>query len=207
MSIDFGQVNCYTDTWRALEFYTESTYTKLSLREEIMAVKSVLLIGNETLRKKSEEVDFDTDNVTGIISDLKNTLHHLQKVKNIGRALAGIQIGYMKRIVYLNLHDRSFVMINPKITKKSEEKFEVWDSCFSADVAFFSKTSRFKRISVEYYDEKKNAVNEEFENDMSELLQHEIDHLDGVLFVDHIIDNEIIMRSEWEKLYQEKEHN
>ena len=171
-----------------------------------MAVKSILLIGNKTLRKKSEEVDFDTDNVTGIISDLRDTLHHLQKVKNIGRALAGIQIGYMKRVVYLHLHDRSFVMINPRITKKSAEKFEVWDSCFSADSAFFGKTSRFKRISVEYYDEKKNTVNEEFENDMSELLQHEIDHLEGVLFIDHIIDNEIIMRCEWENLYKENGH-
>ena len=91
-------------------------------------------------------------------------------------------------------------MINPKITKRSDEKFDVWDSCFSADVAFFGKTPRYKEINVEYYDERQNQITAHFEDDLSVLFQHEIDHLDGVLFTDHITDNQIIMRSEWEKL-------
>lgn len=76
---------------------------------------------------------------------------------------------------------------------------DVWDSCFSADVAFFGKVRRNQRIEVAYYDERQNRVLAQFDGDLSELFQHEIDHLDGVLFTDHIIDNEIIMRSEWEQ--------
>jgi peptide deformylase len=91
-------------------------------------------------------------------------------------------------------------MINPHIVSRSEETMDVWDSCFSADVAFFGKVRRNRRITVAYDDEQQNRVVAQFENDLSELFQHEIDHLDGVLFTDHIIDHEIMMRSEWEKL-------
>jgi peptide deformylase len=96
----------------------------------------------------------------------------------------------------------SIVMINPHIIRKSEETFEVWDSCFSADLAFFGKTIRHKAITVEYVDENRDRAREDFADDLSELFQHEIDHLDGILFTDRIIDNQIIMRSEWERLYR-----
>jgi peptide deformylase len=175
---------------------------RITLKGRIMTVKPVLMIGNKILRKKSEEVDFKINNITGIIDDLKDTLHHLQRVKETGRAIAGVQIGYMKRIIYMESGKKRIIMINPKITNKSDKKMDVWDSCFSADVSFFGKTSRYKKINVEYYDEKKNKITASFENDLSELFQHEIDHLDGILFTDHIIDNQIIMRSEWEKLYK-----
>jgi peptide deformylase len=92
-------------------------------------------------------------------------------------------------------------MINPRIVKKSPDTFEVWDSCFSADLAFFGKTLRHRAISVEYTNESGEQIRENFTDDMSELFQHEIDHLEGILFTDRIIDNQIIMRSEWEKLY------
>lgn len=91
-------------------------------------------------------------------------------------------------------------MINPQIVMKSPETFEIWDSCFSADVAFFCKTVRHKTVEVSYFNEKQEQINEIFTGDLSELFQHEIDHLDGILFTDHMIENQIIMRSEWEKL-------
>ena len=77
-----------------------------------MAIKPVLMIGNEILRKISEEVDFKIDNITGIIKDLKDSLHHLQQAKKIERAIAGVQVGYMKRIIYMesvkkNYNDQS----------------------------------------------------------------------------------------------------
>ncbi len=58
----------------------------------------------------------------------------------------------------------------------------VWDSCFSADLAFFGKTSRHKKIIVEYENEKGEKNIAEFQDDLSELFQHEIDHLKGILF-------------------------
>ena len=165
-----------------------------------MPVKPVLMIGNEKLREKSDEVNFTEDNVSEILGDLEDTLHHLQRTKRIGRAIAGVQIGYLKRVIYMESREKRIVMINPKVTGRSDEQFEVWDSCFSADVAFFGKTLRNRKITVEYFDEQQNKVVDRFEDDLSELFQHEIDHLDGILFTDHIIDNQIIMRSEWEKL-------
>jgi peptide deformylase len=166
-----------------------------------MAVKDVLMIGNEILRKKAECIDFVKDPVELYIQDLKDTLHHLQQVKMIGRAIAGPQIGYLKRIIYMEKEDKRIIMINPHITQKSIETFEVWDSCFSAEVAFFGKTIRHKTITVEYLDETQKKVHKDYRDNLSELFQHEIDHLDGILFTDRIVDNQIIMRSEWERLY------
>jgi len=169
--------------------------------EKVMSVKTVLMIGNEMLRKKAERIDFVKDPVEQYIQDLMDTLHHLQKDKKIGRAIAGPQIGYFKRIIYMEIDEKRIVMINPHITKKSQETFEVWDSCFSADVAFFGKTIRHKAITVEYVNENQVKVHKDYMDDLSELFQHEIDHLDGILFTDRIFDNQIIMRSEWERLY------
>jgi peptide deformylase len=165
-----------------------------------MAVKPVLMIGNPRLREKSSDVVFEEDNVEAIIQDLADTLHHWQRVKGIGRAIAAVQIGYLKRIVYMEAAGKRIVMINPRIVSRSEATMDVWDSCFSADVAFFGKVRRHKRIEVAYFDEQQHKVVAPFDDDLSELFQHEIDHLDGILFTDHIIDHAIIMRSEWEKL-------
>ena len=165
-----------------------------------MAVKEILQIGNPILRSQSINIDFEKDPFNQYLEDLTDTLHHFQKKEKIGRAIAGPQIGICKNIICMDSGDRSITMINPVITQKSEDMFEVWDSCFSADVAFFGKTARYKDITVEYYDEKGRKVREDFSGDLSELFQHEIDHLRGILFTDHIINNQIIMRKEWEKL-------
>jgi peptide deformylase len=95
---------------------------------------------------------------------------------------------------------RRIVMINPAIAEKSAETFDVWDSCFSADAAFFGLTRRRREITVTYADESGRVRTELFRGDLSELFQHEIDHLDGILFTDRIVDNRIVMRSEWERM-------
>lgn len=164
-----------------------------------MSVKTILLIGDEKLREISLPVDFNNDPVENYINDLHDTLLNFQRQKKIGRAIAAPQIGLLKRIIYMQKDLIRRVLINPVITAKSSEMFEVWDSCFSADVAFFGKTLRHKVISVEFFNERGEKNIEVFSGDLSELFQHEIDHLDGILFTDRIINNQIIMRSEWEK--------
>ena len=78
----------------------------------------------------------------------------------------------------------------------------VWDSCFSFDVAFFVKIKRFKSIKVKYQNEIGESMEEMFSDDLSELLQHEIDHLHGVLATDYLDNNkDIVLRTEWEKRY------
>lgn len=170
-----------------------------------MAVKEVILLGNPLLREKSSDAAFD-DELERIIEDLKDTLTHLQNEKGIGRALAAPQIGYLRRVIFVNAksskNPRTMTLINPTIVEKSKEIIEVWDSCYSFDVAFFVRIKRHKRIKVEYMDENGRKIVEEFEDDLSELLQHEIDHLNGILATDHLRSGkDIIMREEWEKRY------
>jgi peptide deformylase len=114
--------------------------------------------------------------------------------------LAAPQIGSLLRIVYVNARGRSFFLLNPVIVDRSKEVFEVWDFCFSARASFLAQVSRNLRISVEYRDDTGERRHEEFEGYLSELLQHEIDHLDGILFIDHIEKPETItMVEEWDK--------
>lgn len=167
-----------------------------------MAIKEVLMIGNPELRKKSFDIIKMGKEVEKISLDLKDTLEFLQKTKNIGRGLAASQIGYLKKIIYFGLPSESFIMINPKILSKSEETFQVWDSCFSFDVAFFVEIERHREIKVKYKDEFGKEIKRKFENDLSELVQHEIDHLFGILATDHLTDvKKIISRQEWEKRF------
>lgn len=165
-----------------------------------MSVKPILLLGNPKLRLTSTQVVLHKDNYHEIINDLKDTLHFLKNKFHIGRAIAAAQIGILKRIIYMEQDSDFMVMINPTILEKGNQKFEVWDSCYSANVSFFGKTIRHKSIKVEYVNENAQKVIQWFENDLSELFQHEIDHLNGILFTDRIKNNEIIMRSEWERL-------
>jgi peptide deformylase len=165
-----------------------------------MPCKTILQIGDKTLKQVSSPVDFNTDPVSQYITDLEDTLLEFQKRKGLGRAIAAPQIAVMKRLIVMNFSGRRIVLINPVITARSAEMFEVWDSCFSADAAFFGKTLRHKNITIEYFNEFGIPTKQTFSDDLSELFQHEIDHLDGILFTDRIINNLIIMRSEWEKL-------
>ncbi len=168
-----------------------------------MARKKVLLIGNPILRRKSEELAPGDPEADIIIQDLTDTLKDLQRIKKIGRALAAPQIGVLKKVVFCNLPERSFALINPKITRYSQETFDVWDSCFSFDVQFFVEVRRFISIEVSYFDENWREKKEVFEGDMAELLQHELDHLEGILATDKLIDPaQIIMRQEWEERYR-----
>ncbi|HRW62541.1 MAG TPA: peptide deformylase [Bacteroidales bacterium] len=165
-----------------------------------MAVKEILLLGNSVLRQKSEDVTIFNGELDNLIKDLKDTLIDFQERKKTGRAIAAPQIGVLKKLVYIHMPDRSFALINPRIVEKSEKKIDVWDSCFSFDVAFYILTKRHKTIKVRYQDEKGTVVEEIFTDDLSELLQHEIDHLHGILATDYLTDkNHIIMRAEWEK--------
>ncbi|MFX0151740.1 MAG: peptide deformylase [Candidatus Hodarchaeota archaeon] len=165
-----------------------------------MAIKQVLMIGNPQLREKSTNVSDFGDQLRNKIQDLKDTLTFLQDTKKIGRALAAPQIGYLKKVIYFGLPKNPFVMINPRIIEKSEDKFWVWDSCFSFDVAFFVEIERHRKIKIEYQDENGEIFVKEMTGDLSELVQHETDHLEGILATDHLTDvKKIILREEWEK--------
>lgn len=168
-----------------------------------MAVKQVLLLGNPLLREKSKKIEYFDDKLQKIIIDLRDTLKYLQEEQNIGRALAAPQIDYRYQVIYYNHRGQELIMINPEIIEKSDEMFEVWDSCFSLESAFFVKTKRHQKIEVLYQDETGQEKRQQFSYDLAELFQHEIDHLEGILATNHLQDNQdLIMRAEWEKRYK-----
>ena len=167
-----------------------------------MVIRDTILLGDPSLREKSEQVVFDRK-LPQVLEDLKDTLTEHQRVYGMGRGLAAPQIGYSKRIVYIQMPRFTGYLINPEIVWRSTDLFEVWDSCFSMEAKFFVKITRNCSIKIKYIDEFQEFHNETFSDDMSELLQHEIDHLDGVMCSDRLTDSRnIVMRQEWEKRYR-----
>ncbi len=152
-----------------------------------MAIREVLQFGNPLLREGSAAVsDLNSPSTLQTMEDLRDTLLDLQRIHGRGGGLAAPQIGSLTKIIFINAPGRSFFLLNPAIVDRSDEMFDVWDFCFSASAAFVAQIERHRRIVVEYQDENGAGQTEEFEDYFSELLQHEIDHLNGKLFVDLI---------------------
>ncbi len=93
-----------------------------------MVIKEVLMIGNPKLREISSNINEFNENNGKSLQDLKETLTYLQETKKLGRAIAAPQIGVMKKLIYFQLPERRFYMLNPIITWKSEELINVWCS-------------------------------------------------------------------------------
>jgi peptide deformylase len=167
-------------------------------------IRPILQLGNETLRKNSLPVrDFQSSDLESLIEDLSNTLQEAQKRFGYGRGIAAPQISELKRVIFIDTEVFRSPLINPRIVRVSDRKFEVWDSCFSFNIAFFVLVDRHYRIRVEYLDQGGKGQVIDAENDLSELLQHEIDHLDGILATDRMKDvRKIMMRQEWEKTFK-----
>ncbi len=167
-----------------------------------MVIRDTVLLGDPRLREIAEPLVFDR-NTPQILKDLKDTLTEHQRIYGMGRGIAAPQIGYNKRAVYIQTAKFTSYLINPEIVWRSQETFEVWDSCFSMEAKFFVKIPRNRSIKVKYVDGEEAFHNETFSDDMSELLQHELDHLDGIMCTDRLTDTRnIAMREEWEKRYR-----
>jgi peptide deformylase len=104
----------------------------------------------------------------------------------MGRAIAAPQIGIRRRLIYMHIGEPT-VFINPVLIPAGAEQFEVWDDCMSFP-DLLVKVLRYRRCRISYRDLDWNEHNRVVENDLSELLQHECDHLDGILAVDRAID-------------------
>jgi peptide deformylase len=105
---------------------------------------------------------------------------------NFGRAIAAPQLGIMKRLIYMNI-DKPIVFINPEFTFLSEDMFELWDDCMSFP-NLLVKVKRHKSLTIKYLDENWKTQEWQMTDDLSELLQHEYDHLDGILCTMRAID-------------------
>ena len=169
-----------------------------------MPVRDVLQLGNPLLRDVSAPVeDAGADDVAALLQDLRDTLACWKATTGYGRGIAAPQIGVMRRVIFLNIGgDDPWPMINPEIVSASEETIVVWDACLSFLSIFFHVT-RHARVSVRYQDTSGTWHAIQAAGDLSELLQHEIDHLDGILALDRLTDTRsIVSREEFEKRFQ-----
>ncbi|MFW9788917.1 MAG: peptide deformylase [Candidatus Thorarchaeota archaeon] len=152
-----------------------------------MTVREILQLGNPQLYKTSEEVTkAELDEIPPIVQDLHDTMMDFRKKYGAGRAIAAPQIGVMKRIVYMHI-TTPVVFLNPTLKNLSDEMIELWDDCMCFP-DLLVRVRRHKRCTIEYRDMEWNLKAMELEDDLSELLQHEYDHLEGVLAVMRAID-------------------
>ena len=118
--------------------------------------------------------------VAGWVADLHNVMAEIRTKYHFGRGIAAPQIGVLKRLVYLHINGQPRVLINPGLTALSAATFELWDDCMSFP-NLLVKVRRHQALTVKYTDEHWQPQTWNVQNDLSELLQHECDHLDGVL--------------------------
>jgi len=152
-----------------------------------MPVREILLLGNPELWRPSSPVtNIRSRETKDLIGDLAATLDSFREQNGFGRGIAAPQIGVQRRMIFLNVGE-SFPLINPTITRASREMMELWDDCFSIPNLMI-RVRRHAEVEVGYTDDHGEQRVMKAEGALSELLQHEIDHLDGILATDRAID-------------------
>jgi peptide deformylase len=152
-----------------------------------MAVREILLLGNPLLNERCEPLlQRELPAAIAIGHDLHDTLMKFRATHGWGRAIAAPQIGVRKRIVYLHV-DKPWLLLNPVMTEMSKEQMELWDDCMSFP-DLLVRVRRHVSLTLRYHGEGWTEKTHQVDGVLSELLQHEIDHLDGVLAVSRAID-------------------
>jgi peptide deformylase len=161
---------------------------------------AVLPLGDPRLRSRAEPVDDVTHpDFQREVETLTRALAQFRETGGFGRAIAAPQIGIAKRFIVADLGDGPFLVANPEITWRSEAVFTMWDDCMSLP-SLLVRVQRHESISLVYVNELGEICEwSQLGRAESELLQHEIDHLDGVLAIDRASgEGSIVMRSMFE---------
>lgn len=151
-------------------------------------VREIIKLGDPRLYEVSEKVTpADAEYLEGWTADLRDTLLAYRATYGAGRAIAVPQIGIGKRLIYM-LTDREYVFINPQLSFPDAEMMEVLDDCMSFP-GLCVKVMRHKRAVLTFTDTAGIERELTLEGDYAELLQHEYDHLDGILATMRAKDN------------------
>ena len=149
-----------------------------------MALIPVLTLPDPRLRAKALSVNIVNEDVIKLTNDMLETMYHED-----GIGLAANQIGILQRVIVLDLgrdyHPDPLKMINPEIIWRSEDNHRVQEGCLSVPDAW-GDVYRPHHIKVRYLNQNNEVTEFEAEGLLSSSIQHEIDHLDGILFVDHL---------------------
>lgn len=142
--------------------------------------RTILLLGDPALYEVSEPVtEEELPQLRGVVEDLHDTLMAFRRKYHAGRAIAAPQIGVRKRLLYMCI-DHPVVFLNPVLEPLGTETMEVMDDCMSFP-GLLVKVQRARRCRIRYRDMDWNEQEMVLEGDLSELLLHEYDHLDGIL--------------------------
>lgn len=150
---------------------------------------NILLLGDPRLYEVCDSImESELSTVTEWVKDLDDAMKDVQRIYGFGRGIAAPQLGIMKRLVYINI-DRPWIIINPEIINPSTDRFELWDDCMSFP-NLLVKVSRHQSLTLKWKDENWVDNEQPVEGALSELIQHEVDHLDGMLCTMRAIDDQ-----------------
>ncbi|OGM16190.1 peptide deformylase [Candidatus Woesebacteria bacterium RBG_19FT_COMBO_42_9] len=159
-------------------------------------IRKILLSNDPVLRLKSKPVTKVDKKIMRLIQDLKDTLSIQKDPEGVG--LAAPQLGKNLRVFIANYKGFERVVVNPTVlktvpgsrkqgkNKKGKSKREILEGCLSLPY-YYGPLKRAAKITVKYLNEKGNDVTETFEGFNAQIIMHEIDHLEGILFVDHLL--------------------
>ncbi len=160
-----------------------------------MALLEIITAPDPVLKKKAKPVEEVTDEIRTLLDDMLETMYDAP-----GIGLAAPQAGVLKRVIVVDVSGEDdepapFRMVNPEVTWASEELASYEEGCLSVPQSY-SEVERPAQVKISYLNEKGEACELEADGLLATCVQHEIDHLDGTLFIDHIsrIKRSIIMR-------------
>lgn len=141
---------------------------------------NIVYYGNPVLREVSKEVIEVTKEVQEILNEMVETMR-----ENSGVGLAANQVGLTQRFFVGEAEGVIRKIINPEIIEFSEEEIELEEGCLSIP-AIYKRVKRAERVKVKYLNEKGEEIIEELDGLWARIFQHELDHLDGILFIDRL---------------------
>lgn len=144
-----------------------------------MALREIRKMGDEILRKKSRRVDKIDDKIKMLLEDMVETMRH-----NNGVGLAAPQVGILKRIAVVDIGEGLYKLINPEIVYSEGSQIDI-EGCLSIPNVR-DNVERPKKVVIKTLNENGEEITIEGEDFLARALCHEIDHLDGILFIDKV---------------------
>ena len=158
------------------------------MEECLIMEREILLLGNPKLYEVSEKVKREElEDLRPVFDDMFDCIRGIRRDYGFGRAIAAPQIGVQKRLICM-LTDKPYVIINPTLEFVGDEMMELMDDCMSFP-KLLVRVRRYRHCILRYLDENWVLNEKQMDDDMSELIQHEYDHLDGILATMRAIDN------------------
>lgn len=165
-----------------------------------MALRRIRLEGDPILRKKSRPIDEINDRIQVLLDDMVETMRDAE-----GVGLAAPQVGVLRRAVVIDVGEGPIKIINPEITDEEGTKIDI-EGCLSVPNKA-GKVERPERVKIKYINEDGEEVILEGEGLLAKAICHEIDHLDGILYTDKVIEYVDLTAEEDEETLEEEEES